>query len=176
MRPITFFYAKTAVAALLLVFVIPIAALEPNDLWPGMSKADAVSVYTSLRSCENREFREDSQSLEWDASLYSRLASIKVWLKNNAAESIVIVLYLEPGDDGTDLFRALVEERNRDFGPPLESSLTSASQLSDSLPPKNSDVELPVSLVWPKDDHRISLERWPKVPAGEIHISRYFTK
>lgn len=137
------------------------AALEPNDLWPGMSMADAVSVYTSLRSCENREFREKPQSIGWDASLYDRLASVEVRIENGSAASISIVLYLEPADDGKTLFRSLAEERIRDFGNPL---------------PDVSGATLPAAMVWTKDDHLVRLERWPVVPSGEIHITRSFPR
>jgi hypothetical protein len=146
--------------ALLTACVFPIATLEPNDLWPGMRMADAVAVYTSLRSCENREFRQLPQSIGWDASLYGRLASIEVQIENGFAATIRIVLYLEPGDDGLTLFRSLAEERIRDFGNPL---------------PDVSGSPLPEVMVWSKDDQLLRLERWPVVPAGEIHVTRTFS-
>ena len=124
-----------------------------------MSMVDAVSVYTSLRSCENREFREEPQSIGWDASLYNRPASVEVRIENGSAASISIVLYLEPGEDGKSLFRSLAEERIRDFGNPLQSS---------------SGATLPDVMIWSKDDHLVRIERWPVVPAGEIHITRSF--
>jgi hypothetical protein len=145
--------------ALLSASVQAATSLEPNDLWPGMSRTDAVSVYTSLRSCENREFREEPQSIGWDASLYDRQASVEVRIEKSTAASIRIVLYLEPGDDGKTLFRSLAEERIRDFGNPLS---------GDSGP------TLPDVMIWNKDDHLVRIARWPVVPAGEIHITRTF--
>lgn len=138
---------------------ISAAALEPNDLVPGMGKAAAVSVYTGHRSCGNYEFREEPDTIGWDASLYGRPARVDIQFEENTATSILIVLFLEAGDDGGRLFENLVQERIRDFGYPL---------------PRAPGSNRPDTVVWVQDDHLVSLERWPMVPAGEIHITRSF--
>lgn len=140
---------------------IPAATLEPNELWPGIGKMAAVSVYTSHRSCGNYEFRESPDSLGWDASLYSHKASIEIHFDKDTARSILIVIFLASEDDGRDLFRSLTEERNRDLGRAFLSNPDSAD---------------PHTVIWNKDDHVVRLERWPATPRGEIHITRTFSR
>jgi hypothetical protein len=128
-----------------------------------MSKTAAVSVYTGHRSCGNYEFREEPQAISWDASLYGRPARVDIRFDGNTATSILIVLYLESGDDGSSLFESLVRERIRDLGSPLPGRSLAIGENPDTM-------------IWVKDDHLISLHRWPATSAGEIHITRNFPR
>lgn len=171
---------------MLLACTIPVAALEPNDLWPGMSKAAAVSVYTGHRACGNFEFREEPQYIGWDANLYGRPARVDILIESGSADSILIVLFLESGDDGSRLFESLIQERIQDLGMPLPSSYHAGSQdpglpvaaspASSNTSSSNPGSSWPDTVVWGKDDHLVSLERWPATPAGEIHITRGFPR
>jgi hypothetical protein len=178
--------------ALLFAYPSLAAALEPNDLWPGLGKSAVVSVYTSHRSCGNYEFREEPQSIGWDAHLYGRSASVDIQFEHDTASSILIVLFLEPGDDGSTLFRSLAEERIRELGAPMGSTFLSGSAGSGSAgsgsagsgkaSSGNTDPDKSTedssrgadTLEWCKDDHLIRLQRWPATPRGQIHISRTY--
>jgi hypothetical protein len=191
LQALAFIRAAGILGALLLAGITPVVALEPNDLWPGMGKGAAVSVYTGHRSCGNYEFREEPDAIGWDASLYGRPARVDIQFEDNTATSILIVLLLEAGDDGDRLFESLLQERIRDLGSPLPgSSITGSSlpgrQITGTSIAANPASSNPVSgtlcsswpdtVVWVQDDHLVSLERWPRVPAEEIHITRSFRR
>jgi hypothetical protein len=198
-NPFGFLRSTGILVTLLFAYPSLAAALEPNDLWPGLGKSAVVSVYTSHRSCGNYEFREDPQSIGWDAHLYGRPASVDIQFEHDTASSILIVLFLEPGDDGSTLFRSLAEERIRELGAPLGSTFLSGSAGSGSAgsgsaglgstglgkaSSGNTDPDKSTedssggadTLEWCKDDHLIRLQRWPATPRGQIHISRTYLR
>lgn len=159
-------------SALLLAIAVPSTALEPNDLRPGMDMMAVASVYTSHRSCGNYEFREQPQSIGWDATLYGRRSRVEIHFEDGLATSVLILLELQSGEDGHALFAALTEERNRDLGKPLPRSPAASALGTSGQAGGVPEVAVPVSVVWSRDGHLIHLKRWPLVPRGEIHLLR----
>lgn len=111
--------ARLPVAVFLgLIAVAGIGALEPDELRPGMDPGAVASVYTSHRSCSNSVFFEEPGFMSWDATLYSRSARIEVKFDEGLSSVVLIRILLEPGDDGADVMRELLDERTRRSGPP----------------------------------------------------------
>jgi hypothetical protein len=104
--------------ALFLAAAVTAVALEPDELRLGMSEADAISVYTSHRSCANVVLEETPFGLAWEAPLYSGRTRVEISLAGGRVTMVSFTVYLDPDDDGASLFSRLVEEISDERGSP----------------------------------------------------------